>query len=399
MVLKKCADVFPPSLAHLANLSFAASVFSSSFKLGHVVPLLKKPGSDEHDPSNYRPIMNLVKISKILERLVLARLQPHIHSSRNFSPFQSAYRRSYSTETALLMVVNVSMEARSCSVLISLDISAAFDTIHIDLLLQRLVSDFGIVGTASTWLRSYLIGRACYVAIGDCKSDVWTCDSGVPQGSVLWPLLFSAYVSPLSRILDQFEIKLHQYADDTQLYTKVQSTDPSQLQSLSDCVGALTYWFLSNGPQLNSGKSEAMIFGTRPGLEKLDRPQSFFIGGDSIAVKDKLKILGFHLDPLLSMDDHVKRTVRACNYHIRALRHVRKSLTLEVTRTIVHCLVTACLDYCNALLLGTTKSNIAKLQQVQCDLAQVVLQAPWRTSSKPFLEQLHWLPIQERVIF
>ena len=130
-----------------------------------------------------------------------------------------------------------------------------------------------------------------------------------------------------------------------------------------------------------------------------DRVQSLSIGGDSIAVKDKLKILGFHLDPLLSMDDHVKETVRACNYHIRALRHVRKSLTLEATRTIVHSLVTAHLDYCISLLLGTTRSNIAKLQHVQCDLARVVLQAPWRTSSKPLLEKLHWLPIQERVIF
>ena len=99
------------------------------------------------------------------------------------------------------------------------------------------------------------------------------------------------------------------------------------------------------------------------------------------------------------MDDHVKETVRACNYHIRAPRHVRKSLTLEATRTIVHGLVTACLDYCNALLFGLTRSNIAKLQHVQCDLARVVLQAPWRTSSKLLLEQLHWLPIQERVIF
>ena len=95
----------------------------------------------------------------------------------------------------------------------------------------------------------------------------------------------------------------------------------------------------------------------------------------------------------------MKETVRACNYHIWALRHVRKSLTLEATRTIVHGLVTARLDYCNALLLGTTRSNIAKLQHVQCDLARVVLQAPWRTSSKPLREKLHWLPIQERVIF
>ena len=144
----------PRRWLHLLNLSFAAGVFPSGFKLGHVVLLLKKPGSDKHNPSNYRPITNLVTISEILERLVLARLQPHIHSSLNFGPFQSAYRRSHSTETALLRVVNdlnASMKSGSCSVLISL---------------RRLESNFGVVGTASAWLRSYLIGWACYVVVG-----------------------------------------------------------------------------------------------------------------------------------------------------------------------------------------------------------------------------------------
>ena len=402
VVLKRCVDIFAPSLAHLANLSFSSGVFPEKFKLGHVIPLIKKAGSDAQDPSNYRPITNLVTISKILERLVLARLGPHVHTSKGFSSFQSAYRRRHSTETALLRVandLNTSMESGSKSVLLSLDISAAFDTIDIDKLLLRLDSDFGVCGMASTWFRSYLTGRTCYVAMGDLKSDVWSCDSGVPQGSVLGPVLFSAFVSPISRIMESHGIMYHQYADDTQLYTEVRSPVPSEMEALAQCVSALTFWFLDNGLQLNSSKSEAMILGSRQGLSRMEPVGSLVIGGDRVEVRDDIKILGVHLDPTLSMNAQVKAVIKASNFHIRALRHVRQGLTLESTKMIALGLVTSRLDYCNSLLYGTSKTNTAKLQRVQNDLARVVLRAAWNSSSKPLLKQLHWLPVQQRITF
>ena len=230
------------------------------------------------------------------------------------------------------------------------------------------------------------------------KSDVWSCDSGVPQGSVLGPILFSAFVSPISRIMEAHGIKYHQYADDTQLYTEVRSLDSTQTEALSKCVSALTFWFLDNGLQLNSSKTEAMIFGTRPGLAKLGPVSSLVIEGD-VAVRESIKILGVHLDPTLSMDNQVKASIKACNYHIRALRHVRRGLTLESAKLIALGLVTSRLDYCNSLLYGTSKSNLNKLQRVQSDLARVVLQAAWKSSSGPLLKQLHWLPVQQRIIF
>ena len=101
-----------------------------------------------------------------------------------------------------------------------LNISVTFDTIDTDKLLLRLESDFGVCGLASAWIRSYITGRSCYVAIGDLRSDVWSCDSGVPQGSVLEPVLFSAFVSPIARIMESHGIRFHQYVDDTQLYTR-----------------------------------------------------------------------------------------------------------------------------------------------------------------------------------
>ena len=185
---------------------------------------------DINDPASYRPITNLMTISKVVERIVFSRLQSHMHQSTNFNMHQSAYWSGYSTETALLKVtddLNTSMDSKSCSILLSLDISAAFDMIDIDILLPRLESEFGIVGSVALWIRSYLTDRECYVAVGGSRSVAWRCREGVPQGSVLGPLIFSGYVtyvSPVARIFDHFGIQYHQYADDTQLYTSLQPT-------------------------------------------------------------------------------------------------------------------------------------------------------------------------------
>ena len=126
----------------MANLSFAEGRFPTCFKTAQVLPLLKKPGLDKDDLSNYRPISNLTTFSKVLERLALSRLRPHLLQSPNFSRFQSAYRHGHSTETALIHVMNQvysAADSKSASILVGLDLTAAFDTIHHDVLIARLV--------------------------------------------------------------------------------------------------------------------------------------------------------------------------------------------------------------------------------------------------------------------
>ena len=199
-LLKKYALILSPILSKLANLSFSTGTYPSIFKKAQVLPLLKKPNLDPTSPANYRPISNLSTTSKLLERLLLSRLRPHITTSSNFS-FQSAYRPGFSTETALLHIFNNLSDI--CG-------KGKFDTINHQLLLERLKSDFGIDGLAFSWLQFYLSNRTQYVKLGNHSSSPVELLAGVPQGSVLGPLLFTTYTSPLSNIIHGFEVSFHQ---------------------------------------------------------------------------------------------------------------------------------------------------------------------------------------------
>jgi len=157
-------------------------------------------------------------------------------SSGNFSEFQSAYRAGHSTETALLRVFNDvvrNIDNQRVTVLLALDMSAAFDTIDFGVLADRLKVDFGIDGVALEWLLSFLIDRTQYVGVDLSRSTPTVCLSGVPQGSVIGPPLFALYISPVDNVVSAHRLHLHQYADDTQLYMAVRPADNSPMEAAS----------------------------------------------------------------------------------------------------------------------------------------------------------------------
>ena len=292
-VLKSCSGVFAPLIARLANLSFSEGCFPAQFKLAQVTPLLKKAGLDEGDPANYRPISNLNTIGKVIERLFLARLMPHIAASKSFSPMQSAYRKLHSTETALLKIMDDLyriVDRKKSAVLISLDLSAAFDTIDHTILIERLKLRFGVSDVVLNWIVTYLQGRSQYVKVGEEKSAITCCEVGVPQGSVLGPLLFSAYVSPISDVIASFGVQFHQYADDTQLYTAVSAEDDdSCIRNLELCTKAVRDWFLQNGMLLNPDKSEVLLVAGRMQALKFAGGTGVSVAGSDITFPVQLK--------------------------------------------------------------------------------------------------------------
>ena len=400
-ILKSCVDVFAPLITRLINLSFDEGCFPNQFKLAQVTPLIKKPGLDESDPSSYRPISNLNTIGKIIERLCLSRVIPHVASTGCFSSLQSAYRKKHSTETALLKIVDDLyrvLDSKSAAVLIGLDLSAAFDTIDHGILIDRLRSTFGVSGTALAWVRSYLHSRTQFVKVNNEQSPVTTVNVGVPQGSVLGPFPFSVYVSPISDIISSFGVQYHQYADDTQLYAAVKSgKDTHSIKNLESCSCAVQDWFAQNGMLLNPDKSEVLLVATPSVAETFAEGSGVAVAGSNIAFSVKLKSLGVTLDRTLSFDEHVRNVVKASNYHIKALRHVRPLLDKSIANTVACSIVATRLDYCNSLLYGTSKSNLVKLQHVQNTLARVVAGTRRREHITPVLKDLHWLPVEQRI--
>ena len=219
-VLKNCLDILITPITDIINILMETSTFPQNFKDAHVGPLTKT-SLPKNELKNYRPVSNLSCISKILEKIVANRLQAHIKKNHLSNPLQLAYRKHHSTESALLKVhidIIISMDKGEVTALTLLDLSAAFDTIDHATLTDRLSDWYGISGQAQIWFSSYLQNMHQSVKIEDTFSDKVTLSYGVPQGSVLGPVLFTLYTTPLSAIISSFDINHHLYADDTQIY-------------------------------------------------------------------------------------------------------------------------------------------------------------------------------------
>ena len=401
-LLKLCPSVFSEIIARLVNLSFSEGIFPAKFKAAAVTSLLKKPSLDPDNPSSYRPISNLNNISKMLERHFLSRLYPHVTSSPNFNHLQFAYRPHHSTETALLQTFDSffnSADRSQPTLLVSLDLSAAFDTIDHSTILSRLSTSFGVSGTALAWLTSYLTNRSQTVRIGDISFTPSICISGVPQGSVLGPVLFTLYISPIGQIVSGFGVSHQQYADDAQLYISLKISGISASIDCSEaCLSSLRSWLCFNGLCLNPDNSESILFGTHQHLRTFPAIPLIKISSTEIKLSDNITSLGIIMDSKLTFNAHVTALCKACHFHLRSLGHIRRSLMDDIAKSIAVALVLSRLDYCNSLLFVVSQFNLDKLQRVQNLAARLALN-DWRSPILHLFVKLHWLPIHSCIKF
>ena len=217
--------------------------FSSAVPLC-LTPLLRKSSLDHNVVPSYRPTSDLPVLSKLLERLVLNRVMSYLNNSNLLPTHQSAYRRHHSTETAVTKVYSDILGAADdgkLSLLILLDLSAAFDSFAHIILLKRLESTYGFDGLTLEWFKNYLSDRSFNVRCSGTKSEFVDSSVGFPQGSVLGPLLFSLYTGGLERIVMKYKLGFHQYADDTQIYGHCINEGTEELQMrVSECVDEIT---------------------------------------------------------------------------------------------------------------------------------------------------------------
>ena len=402
-LLKSCIDALIQPITTLINLCLSEGVFPSEFKSALVRPLLKKHSLPKDDLSSYRPISNLNFISKLLERIIHSRMSSHLHSFPSITPFQSAYRPFHSTETALLRIQNdllLACNQQKVSALVLLDLSAAFDTIDHQILLTRLSSTYGITGSALSLISSYLLNRLQRIVINNHTSPSTPIATGVPQGSVLGPLLFSLYTSPLSQIFSDSSVSFHLYADDTQLYISFSGSDSAHaLAKLSSSLDAVYSWLTANRLCVNPSKTEYILIGTTQQRSKVISSTLSFCG-NTLTPSDHVLNLGVTFDPDLSLKTHISSVCRSSFYHIRQIRIARPSLDTNSAILLANALVSSKLDYCNSLYAALPASSIHRLQLVQNALARAVVPSVRRFQHiKPILRNLHWLPVNQRITY
>ena len=329
----------------------------------------------------------------------------HLRKNGLFDPFQSAYKKGHCTETALLKVQNdllINSDKNNVSVLVMLDLSAAFDTIDHTILLNRLRDYYGIKENALKWFRSYLENRTQSVIIDDAMSEPMPLRYGVPQGSVLGPLLFTAYMAPLRNVIKSYGLNYHCYADDTQLYisfSPVSEDEEDQvINNLENAIKDIKSFMLANKLKLNDEKTEVIFLGTKFRLDQINST-GITVGDNIIDPSNTVKNLGVTFDKLLSMNDHVNLVCKSGFYHIRNLWRIRKFLNEEQSNIAAHAFISSKLDYCNALLGGAPKIQINKLQLVQNAAARVVKKKQKYDHISESIKELKWLPVSKRILY
>ena len=332
-------------------------------------------------------------------------------SNAIFPALQSSYRQFHSTETALIKVINdilLKMNSQHITMLILLDLSAAFDTVDHRILLERLSDEVGIRGTALNWFRSYLSDRSQRVSVHMC---VCFCSHGVlsrpfelncrvPQGSCLGPLLFIIYASKLFKIVEHYLPDVHCFADDTHLYLSFKplgnAAQADAIQAMEKCIDAVRKWMIQDRLMINDDKMEVLLVGTQQQLDKLDSC-SITVGTNRISPSPCVRNLGSWFDSNLSMTDHINKACNTAFYHLHNLRRIKKYLSRGSLITLVHAFITSRLDYCNGLLFGLPKAQIAKLQRVQNAAARLILGIRKFSHITLALYELHWLPVSLRI--
>jgi hypothetical protein len=380
-----------PHITHIFNTSIFSSTFPTAWKVSKVIPIAKI--SDPLEPKDYRPISILPALSKALEMVMRDQIVGFLDCARALDRFQSGFRKCHSTVTALLGVsddIYRMLDQKMVVALLLLDFSKAFDSVDHELLCRKLVRFFGFSSSAVRFLESYLRRRSQCVFVNGVFSEFLPVDKGVPQGSVLGPLLFSLFINDLCAVVTSM---YHVYADDFQIYAG------DTVDNFARCVERLNadlcrihQWSLENGLILNAGKTQAMII-CRDRSRLVHPLPVLSLDGEVIPYSRNVKNLGIIMDERFSWCDQAKIVRRNVGFVLSRLWHFAGVTPILTRKKLVQSLIVPLFLYCDVVYSQSSVGVNSMLNVAFNSCARYIYGIPRGASISAFSRRILGVPL------
>ena len=395
-MLKLSAEIITPSLTWIFNFSIKTGIYVDEWKKAWVLPIFKS--DDRQKCENYRPISILPIISKIFERSVFNQLYNFLNENSLLSKYQFGFRPKNSTLSALIQMCDAwhaSMDCGDVSAVVFLDIRKAFDSISHNILLRKMEEQFGVSNVELKWFASYISNReqTCFVNGTMSTSKKIVC--GVPQGSILGPLLFLLYINDLPDSLHDTTPCL--YADDTQIFASAK--DSEELTSnLNNDLNNINHWLISNKLQHHSSKTKYMYVASKHNLNKINDDTPVMLNGQPTPRIHSIPCLGVTLDETLSWEEHIEAICKKVGAGIGMLKRIKPFVPAQMLQPIYSALIQPYFDYCSPLWDTCNKTLKDKLQKYQNRAARIIAGASYEIRSADVLQALEWEDLESRRI-
>ena len=404
VILENNVSLFLPIWTHIVNMSLQQSSMDN-LKLTDIKPFLKDLGLDTEEHKNFRPVSNLQFLGKLIERVVLKRLNSHLTQNNLHISNQYGYKKGHSTESILVKISNdilIASDQKTATVLLLLDLSAAFDTVDVKVLINILFEEIGIRGSALQWFKAFLMNRSMRVKINNSFSEIFVLEFGIPQGSVLGPVLFNIYIRSIYKHVENCGFNIKGFADDHQLYVSFSPSFQYHYlgEKINEILNLVTKWTNTYFLKLNPSKTQIIVFGPKAIQDSLLIHGTFIDYNDTcIRFSNVVKNLGVLFDNGMTFSDQVKSCVSSTFAIIKNISRLKSFLTRKEKCTLVCSLILSKLDYCNSLYYNIDCDLLSKLQYAQNCAARLIYNRRKYDHVKDIFKDLHWLPIKSRIIY
>ena len=421
-ILKTSKEIILPALTHIINLSIGTSKFPEQWKIAKVIPLWKGKDAIKTVTKSYRPVALLPIASKVLERVIHEQINEHMKTNQFWHPNHHAYRKSRNTETAVIQMYDTWVQAiqeGKIATATMIDMSAAFDTVDIEILLEKCrLYNFG--EKAEHLLRSYLENRKQLVSIGGKNSEILQLEAGVPQGSILGPIMYTIYTNDFPEVVHEEGCNQGQeeggsikfrtmcsecgavvcFADDS-TYTVISSNTNIMTNKVNKKFGEMTEYLGEQRLSVNEDKTHLMLLTTRQKKRNMLNTVRINTEEEDIELSQSEKLLGVELEENMGFDKHIDMIVEKMKTGIKALKAISKIANFTTRKNILNGVITSRLTYMIALWGGTAEYRIDKLQRLQTEALRITAKRRWEVvgrklvSTRELLKQTGQLSVRQ----